>query len=110
MTRQEIFADIDTRLDQLTPREISDYTVMLASHLSTMATDMAKTEREYYRLWNANLLQAEGVKSKADNASKASLQYQRMVEVKTQFEATVEMIHALKKRLNVLYDEMHGNA
>ena len=106
-TREEIIADIKQNLATLTPDTVSKYSVMLSVHLASIGEQEAKADLAYHQEWERIRL-AIDTDGGADKRAKATQEYylKRLLEV--QQKSTVQIIQALKKRLEVLRDESHG--
>lgn len=103
-TREVIIAEIKERLESLTPRQISDYSVQLSILLSNIGEDLAVSEIEYAKKWDALRIHCE-TDGQAEKKSKATEEYYRRRLLEFRYRSTKELINSLKKRLSVVCGE-----
>ena len=103
-TRQEIVESVKNNLEILTPRDLSDYSVMLSAYLCSMSEDIAKATKLFYIYWEKVIPTSNSVRE-AEVKAKATEYYKVKKELEQLFEATVELIHAIKKRLPMYENE-----
>lgn len=104
MTVNEIRKDISENLGTLTPRQISDYAVMLSVHLGSMSEGVARAEVTYNKKWETLRIACE-TDGMAERKSKASEEYYQKRLLELEFKAVCELIKSLKKRLSILEKE-----
>ncbi len=105
---QKIIDEIKTRLTVLTPREVSDFTCHLAANLATLGERLAEVERDYNLQWERTRTNTN-TNGRADKVAKATAEYFAVRLYQAKLDATKELIKALKKRQQVLFEEKIGS-
>ena len=49
LTREEIIEEVKKNLELLTPRQVSNFAIMLSAYLSTLGEELAHAEIAYYK-------------------------------------------------------------
>ena len=95
---------IETRLDTLTPHEVSDITVRLAICFGNLGQELAMAEAVFAKEW-LNIKKGCATNAEADKRVRATDSYFNKKELEYTVRGLKELIQALKKRQQVLSDE-----
>lgn len=98
---EKIESDILEELDYLTPRQISDYAIKLSMILGSLGSELARKEHEYALQWNEIRKNSVTVRD-ADMKARSTEAYRERREIDNRIKSLTELIHALKKRTNML--------
>jgi chaperonin cofactor prefoldin len=96
-----IKGEIIEKLDALTPREVSDFTIKLAVLIDSLAGILAVKEQEYAAQWVENNTISKTARE-ADMLTRAADVYKERMELINRMRALTELVNALKKRNGVL--------
>jgi hypothetical protein len=98
---ERIKTDIVDELDYMTPREVSDRSIKLASLIDSLIGIAAHKEQEYARLWIGAKLESK-TDREADMRARSSDVYLERREIEGRVKSLTELLNALKKRNSML--------
>jgi len=103
-TREETIQDVEDRLNSMTPQELAEAAITLSGYLTRMTTEIAETTQAYYKKWCEIREYAHiTTDGRAEKESKATDEYYKKKKLSLDYDATREMVNAIKKKLG--FDE-----
>lgn len=98
---RDIIDAVQPRVESMTPSQASDYVVRLATLLYDMADVVGESKSQYYQKWHMfRKLSATAKDSEIE--AKATPEYATAETLERRFDALVEIIQALKKKIVIL--------
>ncbi len=104
---KEIIEDIKLNLGELTPRQISDYSVRLAIHYGNIGQQLADADMDYAKTFEKIRFGTDTDKQ-AEMKSKSTEEYHNKCRLEFATKGLKEIIQALKKRLSVIENEIRN--
>lgn len=107
MQIHDIINEIRTKLDTITPNQLSDYAVRLSVYMFDISEKATQAEIQYCIDW-ANIRKEVSTNGEADKLAKTKESYKTKRILESQVKSIKEIINALKKRLQLLSDESNS--
>jgi len=105
MTREEVIQDVEDRLDSMPPQELAEAAITLSGYLTRMTTEIAQATQAYYKKWCEIREYAHiTTDGRAEKEAKATDEYYKKKKLTLDYDATREMVNAIKKKLG--FDEI----
>lgn len=104
-TEEQIIQDIKDNLEMLSPDVISTYAIQLSMYMGFLGEQIAKADMAFNKKWEEIRFRVD-TDGQAERKSKATEEYFQKKLLETKYKSLKELVNALKRRLNVLSDEV----
>jgi hypothetical protein len=103
-TRQDIIDEIERNNEILTPPVVAEFITMLAVLMANQSEKMATNTKLYYKKW-VEIRETVETDGRAEKIAKSTDEYYNKNKGQIDFDCTVELINALKKRMSVFEED-----
>jgi len=98
---------LQSKIGELTPRQVSDFTVVLSISYGNLGQELAEADMAYAKVW-LDIKEGCDTVAEAEMRAKATPEYLKKKKLEYATKGLLQTIQALKKRQNVLADEARG--